>query len=391
MAVRFLQAICIVLMMLPPAAGAQTNLRIIHLEFNGRRPPVTGTIPFNAVQVLDNLDATTCFYAVQDGAPVPGIIEFSRPVPEEIQQYLQQAIASIPHGTDTLLINLRQCRISNKKVETVLYRKRKIRHVIRRSLLVTADLYCKKDNGFYYPIATVKKACAVQADISYTVALVLNDMLRVAGGHAPWDATGFRYPEAFDGVTLEQINTTAPGDEWQNTVAASPLADGVYRRFIDFQLRLPVKEHVHLLYSAKDSLYRLMPGKNGEGIKGPMPWGIADSGSLYINVLGNMYAKAIPYRNSFLFYIPRSLPDMYSLLCRETKSGGNGFDAIPASVDAPLLAYLAVVAVEITVDVIIESSAQRRIKRMGMQSGYRYCRLDMNNGDIIYAKTIQAL
>ncbi len=137
--------------------SAQPRPNNIHLAFDHRTLNMVYT-PFCAVEVLDNRVDTTKIYTVYDGNLSPNVVRFAQPAHVEIQEYIQKAISAIPHGSETLVINLQQLKIVNRSIfvhrgempgADKAYR-------LRRCVLFTAVAYLKKQDELYYSIVSIK-------------------------------------------------------------------------------------------------------------------------------------------------------------------------------------------------------------------------------------------
>jgi hypothetical protein len=117
---------------------------------------------------------------------------------------------------------------------------------------------------------------------------------------------------------------------------------------------------------------------------------VADSGAVYIHILADVYVKTWRYHNTRCFYIPQTLPDMYTLLSIDGGVGRGNIGYVNGT-SGNLLVDLGVLAVGIGVDAIITGATERKIKKRGMQSGFRYCYIDMDYGDVIYGETLPDL
>lgn len=370
-------------------APAQLRTEVIRLSVDNRDLKQIASTPFGLVEVLDSRFDTDWLYAVQDGDFPPRVIMFDGPASGAIQRYLQELADTIPHGKDTMLLRLRELRVANKNIPF------QVKGVparragnLRMGILLVADVYRKKQDR-YYPLLSVNKLYPFRGDYQMEkhIAAALNETLAMAGGHWAEDSLAFRYAKDTTGYSLAQINVNV-----QDTWAAYPVmqsdapAAGLYMQFADFQNNRPLAESFRLAWNERDSLYHLSVSRK---IK-RYPWAVADSGALYIHVLADVYVKTWRYHNTRCFYIPQTLPDMYTLLSIDGGAVHGNTGYVNGS-SGNLLVDLGVLAVGIGVDAIITGVSERKIKKRGMQSGFRYCYIDMDYGDVIYGETLPDL
>jgi len=380
--------LCCVLALCQPAA-AQWRVDTIGLTFNDRDLRQIGPIPFSAVEVLDNRFDTNWLYAWEDGTFPPHTVQLGNTASVEIQQYLQQLADTLGRGaTDTLLVRLRQLRVGNRNIQLKTNGKssRRARY-LRWGMLLAADLYRKKQ-GLYVPLVTIHKLYPMYGSpLQRTITDALNEMLKMSGASATKDTVAFRYSTDSTPRSLQQIDVNV-----QDTWAGYPVmqeglpADGLFMQFDDFQNNRLTADNFHLNYNEQDSLFHLSVSRKTKRY----PWAVADSGGLYIHVLKDVYVKTWRYHNTRCFYIPRTLPDMYTLLSIEN-GAGIGDAGLIAGNSGNLLVDLGVLAVGATVEGIMTGAAQRKIKKRGMQSNLRYCYIDMDYGDVLYGQAMPDL
>jgi hypothetical protein len=376
------------------SAVAQPGMNMLRLSAE-RRGLADGFTPFGTVEMLDNRFDTVTLYSFQDGSFPPSVLKFDGAAADEIGQYLQDAINTLHHGSDTLLVNLRQLRMTNKNIrlkkdDTIsAYRLRDL----RLGFLLVADIYRRKGE-LYYPLGTFGKLYSPgYYNFAQTIAFGLNEMLTVAGGGRVWynrkkeDVLAFHRSTNTNGYTLAQINIKAQ-DNWAHyPVMEAPPAGGLFMEWDDFQNNRARKDDFHLAYDERDNLYHLSVSHKVKSY----PWAVSDSGELYIHVLREVYVKSWRCHNTRCFYIPRTLPDMYTLLSVQTgarTSSGMGYSG---GSSGNLLVDLGAIFVAASIDAIIMGSAERKLKKRGLRSDYRYCYIDMDYGDIIYSDTIPDL
>lgn len=381
-------ALCCVLA-LCPSAKAQWRVDTIRLTFNDRDLHQIGPLPFSAVEVLDNRFDTDWLYAWEDGTFPPNKVQLGNTASVEIQQYLQQLADTLRRGaTDTLLVRFRQLRVGNRNISLKPEGKSsRRRRSLRWGVLLAADLYRKKQ-GLYVPLVAIHKLYPMYGvPIQRTLSDALNEMLKMAGAGAAKDTAAFRYSTDTIPRSLQEIDVNVQ-DTWAgySVMQESIANNGLFMEFDDFQNNRLTADNFRLRYSESDSLYHLSVSHDVRRY----PWAVADSGAIYIHVLKDAYVKTWRYHNTRCFYIPYTLPDMYTLLSIENGAADNSMNMGPGF-SGNLIADLGVLAVEASIDGILTGSAKRKMKRRGMKSGFRYCYIDMDYGDVLYGTTMPEL
>jgi hypothetical protein len=319
------------------------------------------------------------------------LLQFGQPASAEIQQYLQKAIEPVLQGPGALLVNLRQLRITNRTLFIAKPGEKhgKKRYDLRYCVLLTADLYDKKGDGLYYPLLRIRNVYPVKGPVISALADALDDVLRAAGARSARSNATYQYIKSAAGQTLEQINVNVR-ESWDQypVMAVSSPASGVFMQFEDFRNNKPRRNNFHASYRSRDSVY-ILSHRHSRGHHITYPWGFADQGNLYVNLYANLYVKASRYDHTYRFYVPRGIPDMYSLLSIETGASSNGInDPNPMTNNLTLRGALSGIAVLAMADVALSGSKLLKIRKAGIKSGFRYCYLDMDTGDVIYAETL---
>jgi hypothetical protein len=153
--------------------------------------------------------------------------------------------------------------------------------------------------------------------------------------------------------------------------------DGRYRYFSEFREGRVRPDTIELRYDAKDSVYRLTNDPFGKC------WAVCSRGDVYLQIYRGGYVKLYQDKGLLRFYVPRSVPDMYALLCMEivqhrssnTASSGN------------FLGDMAYRTVAGALDEKRVNRATRNITANGLRNNFRYCTIDMDTGDILFSET----
>jgi hypothetical protein len=134
------------------------------------------------------------------------------------------------------------------------------------------------------------------------------------------------------------------------------------------------------VYDTQDSIYHLSPALSVLPANQIFvyPWVVADSGNFYLclNVKQNQYVRLIARGNTFYFTVPRSLPDMYSLLDMEWIERASTEGGANHSPGAAILSGM--------IHAATASSAIKKAKAAGMKGNFRTCYIDMDSGDIVF-------
>ncbi|MBS1567718.1 MAG: hypothetical protein JST39_25265 [Bacteroidetes bacterium] len=349
---------------------------------------------FSTVEVLDSRFDTDWLCVYEDGGFPPAVLQFDGAASAVIQQYFQDltaawsesvGAASPPH--DTLLVRLRQLRVANKQIaiNRTDRRGRSRSQNLRTGFLLVADCYRRKQEG-YQPIVTINKLYTGPLN-GQTLSVAFNELLHVAGGNHTSDTGSFRYSADTTFYSLDQLSVNVQ-DTWEHypVMHAAAPANGLFMQFEDFQHNKAIADDYHLLYSSSDSLWHLSVSHNVR----QYPWAVSDSGTIYIHLQKDVYVRTWRYHNTRCFYIPYSMPDMYTQLSLQNGAAGSGM-GYAAGTSGNLLVDLGVLATEVSVSAIISGSASHKIKKRGRRSGFRYCYVDMDYGDIIYRESIPEL
>jgi hypothetical protein len=380
-------------------AGAQNNTTYFQVEFNKKELHINYT-PFNEVQVLDNRFDTTSILIVENGTYPPQRINIEQPAAYAVKTYITTAMGNLQKGYKTLLLNITQMRVTNKRNINQRDGKHHINsgRDIRSYIMFSAEAYYKTGNRLYRKIVTIHKHYYNYPSANAVIAVILNNVLEAASNINDTalnsitdkprklkylhEDSAFTYCRDTASVALEQINVQQH-DKWAGYAITTdtPPANGIFKCFYDFRDDILTPGNVPMIYDTNDSTYFVMPGDSLID-NNRSPWAVSDSGNLYIRLDAKRYVKLTRANSSFYFYVPRSQPDMYAMLTLEDRTGRGGYSPMVNSgnIWVNLIGSLVIAGAEAGAD----AAKDKKIKREGMKNDFRNCYIDMDTGDIIY-------
>jgi len=374
--------------------------------------------PFDKIQVLDNRFDTSCIYTEETGVYPPHTVSFTEPAASAIEKYIYRLVSKSKKGNKELLFNIEQLQIPNVLYSLKRFKARKLKIIgvkkrrdgigtydIRTRLLFEATAWYKNEEGRYNKFLTIKReyfysgydylqrgmrhmlnecmqvAAILSADTAIEVAMLPRHVRKLLN-----DTATFRFSNDENNVPLEQINVNAR-EKWKNypIYKDSSIATGIFPLFDDFKYNQVSPAHVAMAFNEKDSLYYLAAGTDSFVHTSPH-WAIADGTNWYIKLGDSSYLKLNKANNTFNFYIPANLPDMYALLSIQENHIDGASTTIPSS--GNLLVAIVGSLISSTINESITKSANRsmtkRLTEEGLKHNYRYCFINMSSGDIVY-------
>ena len=366
------------------------------LHIDTSTPKWWWAIAINTVRVLDNrLDTSriqseiTSNYSLQ-------YTTLNKPAAEAVKEYIEAMTAPAEKGGKNLLLNIRAMGVTNKyaipRKKHTFFHSPNYGYNQRENMLLYADAYYELPDGRY------KKVLTMNYSIRYDGSPLANSvgtLLKILIAHVSIydraqvkknvkNSMGFvNYTTDTATLSFEQIDRPAI-ERWadypamNNTSSTNswPAADGRYLSFPDFLEDRVTPQPIEFFYDAKDSLY--LP------IKGPIKrcWAVRSGGEIYMPLYEGGYVKLHRDKGVWSFYVPRSIPDMYALLCLEivlrrqrTHSAHSGNN-------------LADLSGAIIVGALTQKSHDREIDKIisnGLRNNYRYCTIDMDSGDFLFS------
>jgi hypothetical protein len=399
--------------LLSPRLQGQTIPKTVQLPLHSPKLHL-GSIPFKEILVLDNRLAPPNIFIDESGGYPVWAYAFDRSGADVIKEYLDRVIAPLSKGEKTLLLNIQQLRIPNKRniIRKVSNRRRVLRkggkefHApglfpLRESLLFSAEAYYRTNGDGYHKIVTVHEyyyTYEIHKNLGQLIARALNDLLETVSTSGDSSARSIKRREVnylwadsltadYSADTLdhswEQINGDAR-DRWTlyPIWTSQQETSGVYQDFDDFKYDNLRPGQVQVKWNEKDSLYNITLPQTGVDAKRNFHWAVRDKGSLYLWVSGNAYLKLAKEGNRFCFDLPATLPDMYTLLSMEESKS---HDNVPSPHTGNLLADLGALLIGEAAGDAIKHADQKRMAHSGAASTtFRHCFIDMDSGDLIY-------
>ena len=350
-------------------------------------------IPFNEVTVIDNRIDTTKLKVIPEGEyPIQELV-FDQPASLAIADYIQRVVSGFPQTNRHLVIDLRQFRFGNIATRIGAERSQNSFHKpdpqIDKCLFVSAAAYYETSNGRLKRVLYFKKPIVLQEkgfrgdSYARTVIKALTDLLIELCSVDERRTSGDTLVSEKDLVGNNVTN------DWANYPInrQSPVSNGIYPTFDDF---LNNREQVmdFSLRMNVDSNYTLMLPA---GVKSP--WGVYTNGAFYLafNDPYSPYTRRAFYlqlekkNNTFYFYLPHDLPNMYAFLSATqmgtTPIGSNRVNSGNALAGALVSGIAA--GTQISKNAATAARGEN-VTEMGMNSGWRRCFLDMDSGDIVY-------
>jgi len=376
----------------------------INPHFEKRRLTIS-ELPFNEVNILDKRFDTVLFYVNESGIYPPGFLAFQGGAKLSMERYFNDAVAGLPHLNNRLLIRLNQCRIPNRQLI-----KRKIgrhRYGIGRwsheRLLLDADVYCQVSDGQYKHIMDIQKRYFISKQLSI-LQVVDNMMDEITMAICKYYAfTGERNKSKTNPLKGSQIDKkkirfiydttlctfkyldSGAVDRWKLSPIFTGAFDknGMFETFDDFKENKIKEDKIKLDSVSTDSVFHFSGTLYSIKKRFKMPFAIVYNGRCYIGVFIGSYLPIEKDNNIFRFYVPGSLPDMYALLSCEyyyfafSKSSEH-YNRIETAIIG-----IAINAVEHAIKEKRDSPATMLTE--GIKHNFRYCIIDLDNGDFLYA------
>ena len=368
------------------------------------------SVPFNKVRVIDLRFDTVEFYINHHGRYPVSYFRFQSTALDEISDYIIKRTSASLKGNKGLLIVIHQFRIPNKT--SVLTRSKKNPNSSTKGslgsnyTLFSANIYFELGEGQLQEVASINKKnhnYLPESPVEASIQKVLDDLIRTVVlfenstqaniktlprkfREILRDSTSFKFARPHSTINENQIWESTK-EKWEKypVVAGITNQKGAYKNFDDFREDKADTTGFSIKYNEEDSVFRvLVPGMSKKE-RFYMPWAVKEDGNVFINIIGNVYVKATKQNGTFHFYIPYTLPDMYSLLSKEAlQSKSSSSSAHPSG---NLLIDFVGLVVEGIADSWIKKSGGRKIMNEGYYHPFRYCYIDMDSGDIIYSDT----
>lgn len=407
-----------------PAIGlhAQTVYPDIVVKY-----PIKGDLvkyfPYSTVWVIDNRMDTTKIYTEQTGVYPPHHANFNEPAAAAIKRYIDSSIRDSKKGTGELLINIEQLSVANIHHSMVRYTigkgstrlisfRRRGDHVRsinpRNFVYIQVTAWYKNEQGNYNKLLTLSRRAGI-SNLDFDKDLMerlIGSCIRAIALKPPGAVLDYQklsrkqkalvrytvhFPDTYEeNISFEQINVNVR-NKWKDypVVKENTAAPGICYVFDDFKNNKITVANIQLRLNAKDSLYYIRSESDALVHKKPH-WGVYDGTSWYINFSDSAYLKLNRQGDTYGFYIPRNLPDMHAMLSiqeneRHTHTSSPSYaGANGAGLLAGLVAFIIIDGINDAADKRLNKKMENRMTAEGLKHNYRYCTLNMDNGDILY-------
>lgn len=343
-------------------------------------------VPFDQIEILDNRNDTSEIFLYEDGTlPVKSL----HLTTEAIKEYFYNGLKNISKEKKTILLNLTQLRVSNK---TYILRRGKKREVYphkqRDYIMFSAEVYFKIDSNKYRKIVVIDKEYYTFGSIEKTVPAILTDFIEATGSMFEYDKKNSRKRKEFtkdSSFSYSRDTTCLTIDDICHNLNINhkyPIIDkkiyqcGVYLSFDDFKNDILYESKNELSFDDKDSVYLA----SIENASKDFPWAISDNGNLYILLFKNIYLPLVKIDNTFSFYVPKTLPNMYTLLSIEEFDGHTYSSSPSADIWTNLIDF----GLTLVIESLVKKSKQKQFAEAGIMSDFRKCFIDMYSGDFIF-------
>ncbi len=371
--------------------------------------------PFGSIVVLDNRLDTGRFFTFEDGLYPPMTIGFDTAAAIAIRQCLEDPQNRIKRGSVSLVINLRELDIPNlySRLAPVLKTRRSFgirmakagdtwSYNMRNYILFTADVYYKTGDDRYRKIFTIRKAQvrwgqSFQGSVENALELLLErasiSFMKARGMRLRHNK--FLNPELKDtssyiidkqgrDFTFAEINTNTR-TLWPHyavfNLNGSPIA-GRWETFEDLRAANVIPEKVEMRSAKGDSVYQIRSNEKDSADLNEA-WGVCDGNDLYIKIAHDRYLRFYRQDTGFYFFVPWSLPDMHALLAGVDYPISDPHNGSTNNLPADL-GVAAIYAIMEATETKGVNAKKKKIIAEGLKHDYRYCRIDMDSGDILY-------
>ncbi len=364
-------------------------------------------VPFSKVVVLDNRIDTSKIYNFETGQYPATSLAFDQPASLAVKNYIENAISPIKKGDRTLLINIKELYIPNNGRSIKTNRRRIFSkdtgyYYSRDYIRFFADVYLQSGYNSYKKLVFLRLIYFMRpiANIDGSeIRFLLNELITCASlpnsGFPPsnepaprkksyWtkDTVSFDFSIDTTDLTIAEINVPAK-ERWSKApiLMSTVLKDGIFKSFEDFQKSQVSTDTFSIVFNEKDSLYKMNPDDSARLLNSGFPWAICVSNNLYIQLGKNIFLKLYRKNNSIEFYIPLTLPDMYTLLSLKEIHKSNRINT--ASTGNILVDFASIITTGV-IEKLNSSSTERKIKQKSTTYNYRNCVVDIESGDILY-------
>jgi hypothetical protein len=337
---------------------------------------------FNKVTFLDNRFDSSAVFIIENGEYPPTELVFAQPLTVAAESYVQNALAGASTGNQELMVNILKMNVANTWYEI---RKKKfgVPLDMRNALVFAAEVYVPISGSYQQVMAIDTVYGWKKGRLETVIENALNDLIK--------RVIAIKKSTSAAIVPLSQINVNR-SLSWQELpiIKNDPedTVSGIYENFTDFKNDRIIKASVTLNLQPDSSYQAIIDPKSLASVKRIQKlnlengwlWGLRANGKFFIKLGDNVFLPLQKNGNTFCFTIPRSLPDMYSLISAGFLNNGS-----PNSQNYSNFGGAAVSGI---FSLIRDAGSNSRIKEIlknGKQSTFfRNCRIDLDSGDIIY-------
>ena len=357
--------------------------------------------PFDSVIVLDNRNDKSNIQMNENGKYPIECLNFAEPAAIAIKKYIKASEKGITLGNKRiLLINIKHLRGANKNyfIRKDKTKKGKVVDYLGATsnhIFLSADVYLQTRGSNFRKFITINDTYTPSYYFDHFSVKKLFDELMDAitlfysDSIIPKPKEPYRFKR--DITEKNHISQSTDTDEFsiadiekdtKNYYASFPILKasitetGVYPTFEEFRDNIITKETLKFEYNASDSTDTLYAELDNPTFRNHYPYAIANAGKLFIQLYDNKYVELTNVGNTFYFDVPRSLRNMYSILSSEKldiEKSNNYYGG-------GLLGTALILGSE-----ALQRSKINKIEKDRLDNGeFRYCIIDMVNGDFIY-------
>jgi hypothetical protein len=345
----------------------QTANRYIHLTYKPGWPRIK-EIPFDQVKVFDNRYDTGKFKIEENGVFPPVEDRLDKSTALSIEAYLKEAIASTKRKKGLVYFSIRELEFGNIQE-------------LSGNLYIKAEVYANYE-GQLRKVLSTSRVYPFNQSYAHTIEKALRTLLAETVEHYQ----GKHFSDTLS-YSVSQINTNVTSD-W----AAYPIMVqhpaalmGIYWSFEDFRnnhidtnsfwVEREADSTVRLRYPSSDKLL----AKKYVNIA--RVWALSYHDTLYFPLLDKYLLPLQKENNSFHFYLPEPLPDMYTIICGEMPYVFRAHGPQVTYYSDRAIALAPVVPEQAGINTGPKSFAKPHDQRSKLA---RNCYLNMDTGDIIY-------
>ena len=361
--------------------------------------------PFDNVVVLDNRQDSSVIAINENGEYPVEIFDFQEPSTVAIQKYIKLSTEKYTtHNTRKLLIDITHLRSFNRSVSLEKFENKKgeIENYLwltYNRVILSANVYVETSDNHFRKLMEVKDA-ATDSYLTYSASIkkIIDKLIDATTLYyvettLPKNKMPFRFKKNLEEKeefikSNDSVEVTVPEIIYnlRNRYASLPVnknviaRTGFYSTFEDFRDNLITKHPIKLSYNPTDSLYTLSANLKDTIYKKHFPFAITDSGRLYIALVEDKYVRLNKMGDGYYFDVPTSLPNMYTILSLEKKNVEIDNNKSNVGAAGGLVGALIIIGF----NELKLSSIKKNGNNDQLINNYRHCKIDMDNGDIIY-------